>query len=164
MSSADGAQPGDDATAPPADTKPAKPPPAPPWYHDGFAFTDAGCRTEVRVGVLIVLAAVFLWLFAGPVFSSRLFLFAGLPLLLWGVPVQAMQGRRGRPGYPLKLGLILAIGGALMWPEMRWREHVGGPIEVQSVAWLPLGTGLWILLWWPIKAWGTNKPGTETAA
>lgn len=116
----------------------------------GFAFTDPGCRTDVRLGALLILAAVFLWLWLGPTTASRLYLF-GAPLLLWGVPWQALQARReGRPGFPWKLGLAMAIGGAVMWPDLRYREAPGGPVYVQEVAPLLLAAGLWILAWWPV--------------
>ena len=116
----------------------------------GFAFTDPGCRTDVRLGALLILAAVFLWLWLGPTTASRLYM-VGAPLLLWGVPWQALQARRdGRPGFPWKLGLAMAIGGAVMWPDLRYREAPGGPVYVQEVAPLLLAAGVWILAWWPI--------------
>jgi hypothetical protein len=115
----------------------------------GFCFTDPGCRTEVRLGALIILAAVFLWLWLGPTASSRLYLI-GAPLLFIGIPIQAIQARKyGRPGYPWKLGLVMAIGGGLMWPDLRYREAVTGPVYVQEVAPLLLAAGLWIVAWWP---------------
>lgn len=116
----------------------------------GFAFTDPGCRTDVRLGALLILAAVFLWLWLGPTTASRLYLI-GAPLLVWGVPWQALQARRdGRPGFPWKLGLAMAIGGAVMWPDLRYREAPGGPVYVQEVAPLLLAAGVWILAWWPV--------------
>lgn len=123
----------------------------------GFMFTDPGCRTEVRLGALLVLAAVFLWLFLGPVTCSRIFLIGG-PLLLIGVPIQAFQARRdGRPGFPWKLGLIMTMGGLVMaWggviglPDLRYREMVTGPVETQPVGPLLAAAGLWILAWWPM--------------
>ena len=124
----------------------------------GFTFTDPGCRTDVRLGALIVLGAVFLWLWWGPTASSRLYL-AGAALLLWGVPLQALQGRRdGRPGYPWKLGLAMALGGGVMWPGMRYRDIAGGDVHVQEVAHLLLFAGVWILAWWPVA-----RPGGVAA-
>src|SRR5687767_9889263 len=115
-----------------------------------FCFTDPGCRTEVRLGALIILAAVFLWLFFGPTVCSRLYLL-GAPLLFIGIPIQAIQARRaGRPGYPWKLGVVLTIGGGLMWPDLRYREVIGGPVYVQEIAPLLLAAGVWIMAWWPI--------------
>jgi hypothetical protein len=135
------------AATPPAGpnaTPPAQAAPA------AFAFTDPGCRTEVRLGALIILAAVFLWLFFGPTTCSRLYLL-GAPLLLVGIPIQAIQARRdGRPGYPWKLGLVLTVGAALMWPDLRYRETISGPVQVQEIAPLLLAAGLWILAWWPL--------------
>jgi uncharacterized membrane protein HdeD (DUF308 family) len=122
-----------------------------------FCFTDPGCRTEVRVGALIIIAAVFLWLFLGPTVCSRLYL-VGAPLLLIGIPIQAIQARRnGRPGYPWKLGLALTIGGALMWPDLRYREAIDGPVHVQEIAPLLLAAGAWILLWWPMARIRTSS-------
>jgi hypothetical protein len=123
----------------------------------GFAFTDAGCRTEVRLGGLLVLAAVFLWLFLGPAMCGRIFL-VGAPLLLVGIPLQAWQGRtQGRPGYPWKLGVAFALMGAVMvlghWlglPDLCYRERVGGPLLVQPIGWLLAAAGIWILAWWPV--------------
>jgi hypothetical protein len=125
----------------------------------GFAFTDPGCRSDLRLGALIVLGAVFLWLWWGPSASSRLYL-AGAALLLWGVPLQAIQARRdGRPGYPWKLGLAMALGGGVMWPDLRYRDIAGGDIHVQEVAPLLLIAGAWILAWWPLARSG--RAGTQ---
>lgn len=116
----------------------------------GFAFTRDGCRTDVRVGALLVLGSVFLWLWLGPTIASK-FAIVGLPFVLWGVPMQAIQARRdGRPGYPWRLGLTLAIGGALMWPDLLYREKTGGPLLIPPTAPLLVGVGAWILLWWPL--------------
>lgn len=130
---------------------PAAPAPAPEKPpRPGFAFTTDGCRSDVRLGALLILMAVFLWLWLGPATSSKLYLI-GAPLLLYGVPMQALQARRqGRPGYPWKLGLTLAVGGALMWPDLVYRERVGGPLLWQPVAPLLTAAGVWILLWWPV--------------
>jgi hypothetical protein len=152
-----------DAAAPapvPAAQQPAAPAEsAPP---SAFCFTDPGCRTEVRLGALIVLAAVFLWLFFGPTFCSRLYL-VGAPLLLIGIPIQAIQARRdGRPGYPWKLGLALTLGGGFMWPDLRYREIIGGPVHVQEIAPLLLAAGVWILLWWPLAR--TRSAGSSNAS
>jgi hypothetical protein len=46
--------------------------------------------------------------------------------------------------------LALTIGGALMWPDLRYRESVDGPVHVQEIAPLLLAAGAWILLWWPL--------------
>ncbi|MBA3698699.1 MAG: hypothetical protein H0W78_07585 [Planctomycetes bacterium] len=132
------------APLPAAQAEPAKP------SSSAFCFTDPGCRTEVRLGALIILAAVFLWLFFGPTVCSRLYLI-GAPLLFIGIPIQAIQARRdGRPGYPWKLGVVLTIGGGLMWPDLRYREVIGGPVYVQEIAPLLLAAGVWIMAWWPV--------------
>ncbi len=143
MSDAISADPSSPAGNPPA--KPAK---------TGFAFTAPGCRTEVRVGALLVLMGLFLWLWLGPSTSIKL-CWTGLPLVVIGVPIQAIQARRdGRPGFPWKLGLTLTIGAALMWKDLTYRELVGGPLLVQPIAPILLGVGLWILAWWPIARTG----------
>lgn len=116
----------------------------------GFTFTEPGCRTEVRLGTLLVLGSVFLWLWLGPAISSLLY-FIGLPLILVGAPLQAWQARRhARPGYPLKLAIVLTVGGAAMWPDLTYREVVGGPLHVQPVAPMLLVAGAWMLAWWPL--------------
>lgn len=131
-----------------------------------FCFTDPGCRTEVRLGALIILGAVFLWLFFGPTFCSRLYM-VGAPLLLIGIPIQALQSRQGRPGYPWKLGLAITIGGALMWPDLRYREVIGGPVHVQEISPLLLAAGIWILAWWPVAKFlssSSKKSAEEVSA
>lgn len=110
-----------------------------------FTFTDPGCRSEVRLGILIVLAAVFLWLWLGPANSALLYL-CGVPLLVVGIPLQAWQARHAsRPGYPLKMGVILALGGAFMSVDSLYREYVDGPLGVQPMGPLLLLPGLWII-------------------
>ncbi|TVR43093.1 MAG: hypothetical protein EA402_10215 [Planctomycetota bacterium] len=102
----------------------------------------------MRLAILLMLAAVFLWLWLGPARSAMVY-FLGVPLLAYGIPLQAWQARsQGRPGYPMKMGLILAIGGALMIPDMLYRESVDGPLSVQPMALLLLFPGLWIIGWW----------------
>lgn len=146
---------------------PAAPQPAASATSDAasaFCFTDPGCRTEVRLGALIILAAVFLWLFFGPTVCSRLYLI-GAPLLFIGIPIQAIQARRdGRPGYPWKLGLALTIGGGLMWPDLRYRENIGGAVYVQEIAPLLLAAGVWILLWWPLARSRTASSSSDMNA
>jgi hypothetical protein len=140
-----------DAVAPAAadvSPKPAKRP--------AFTFTDAGCRTEVRAGVLLVLAAVFLWLWAGPTLASKIYL-AGATLLVIGLPIQAVQSRRGRPGFPWKVGVAMTLLGLAMWPDLIYREAVGGPRRVQDIAWMLTAAGAWVLLWWPVAALGRRR-------
>jgi hypothetical protein len=130
---------------------------------DGFAFTDPGCRWDVRLGVLLVLAAVFLWLWLGPAKSSRLYLL-GAPFLLYGVPMQAFQARRdGRPGFPWKVGLTMTIGGLLMWPDLMYQESITDKAHVQPVAYLLVIAGAWILAWWPLARRRRDLDGTATA-
>ncbi len=118
---------------------------------NGFTFTEDGCRTELRLGALLLMAGVFLWAFLGPQKSSWLVI-AGIPLLLLGVPLQAFQARKGRPGFPWKVGLSFAALGLSMCYDLRYREAVGGPLHIQPVAYYLLLAGLWILAWWPLAA------------
>jgi hypothetical protein len=139
----------DAATSPLPSTSEA--PPAAAAEKRGFAFTDPGCRTDVRVGSLLILAALFLWLWFGPQTSARIFL-VGAPFLAWGIPLQAIQAwRQGRPGYPWKLGLAMTAMGIFTWMDLRFRELPGGPVEVQIIAPLLTAAGAWILVWWPIS-------------
>lgn len=142
------------AAAPAGERKAEKP---------GFTFTDPGCRTEVRVGALLVLAAVFLWLWLGPQTAGRLYLI-GAPLLLVGIPLQALQARGGRPGFPWKLGIAFTVGALAMWPDLRWRETVDGAVQVQTVVPLLLAAGIWILVWWPVAAAGWRRAVASGAA
>lgn len=117
----------------------------------GFTFTKDGCRTEIRVGVLLLLAGVFFWLFLGPVACTRICI-VGLAAILIGVPLQALDGKRyGRPGYPIQLGIILTIGGLLMIPDLCYRETVDGPLQVQIFGPLLVLAGVWMLAWWPVS-------------
>lgn len=138
---------------------------AAPAKKAGFAFTDPGCRTDIRVGALLILAAVFLWLWFGPQTSAKIFL-AGAPLILWGIPWQAFQARAGRPGYPWKLGLAMTALALPMCWDLRFREESTSPLQVQIIAPLLLGTGVWILVWWPLYRMNTRffSRSTETTA
>ena len=156
----------DPAAAPPvAETSPASSPEVKtPAVKKGFAFTDPGCRTDIRVGALLILGAVFLWLWFGPQTSAKIYL-VGAPLLLWGVPWQAWQTRQGRPGFPWKLGLAMSLLGAAMWPGLRYQNGPGDAIEVQIIAPLLTAAGIWILLWWPVAWVGARHAARqETAA
>lgn len=123
---------------------PAEPPgSAPPAA--GMVFTHDGCRVEIRLGALLILAAVFLWLLLGPRICTLIYLL-GLPLFVFGVVAQARDARnRGRPGYPLRLGLILTIGALAMTPDLIYRETVGGPLGIHPMAPMLGLAGLWIL-------------------
>jgi hypothetical protein len=138
------AAPGDAPAAPPG----AKPPPK--TASQGFCFTDAGCRTEVRLGSLLVLAAVFMWLWMGPERASWLYLL-GAPLLLVGVPIQAIQASH-RPGFPWKVGLSFTVLALAMWRGLTYRDGIApeAPLQVQIIFYLLLIAGLWVLAWWPV--------------
>lgn len=128
------------AAAPTEQAKPPKP---------GFAFTDPGCRTEIRLGALMVLVGVFLWGWMGPTWASPI-AYLGLPLVLIGVPLQIRDHRRdGRPGYPWKLGLALGLGGLLMSFDLVYRERYDEALKLPLTTILLLIPGAVILAGWP---------------
>jgi uncharacterized membrane protein HdeD (DUF308 family) len=138
----------DQATPPPdpaaasgdESTKPVKP---------GFAFTDPGCRTEIRLGALMILIGVFMWGWLGPTWASPV-AYLGVPLVLVGVVLQVRDSRRsGRPGYPWKLGIAMGIGGLVMLPDLLYRERFDAALLPQITVLLLIIPGLWILGWWP---------------
>lgn len=126
-----------------------------------FTFTDPGCRTDVRLGGLIVLVAVFLWLWKGPETCSRVFL-VGAALLIWGIPWQAIQARTGRSGYPWKLGVAMAGLALGMGLDLRYQEAVGQPVRVQDIVIMLGVAGAWVLAWWPVAHLGRRR--AEAAA
>jgi membrane-bound ClpP family serine protease len=130
--------------------------PAAPAEKLGFQFTIAGCRTELRLGALLVLAGTFLWLFLGPIWCTRLIL-VGLPLLYVGTVFQALEARRGQPGYPLLLGVCMVILGAAMWYDLRYREAPGLPVQVMPVGPYLVAAGGWLLLWSPLAFLGRRQ-------
>ncbi len=115
---------------------------------DPFCFTDPGCRTEVRLGALLTVGPIFLWMWLGPEKAVWL-LVMGIPLLWSGIPIQAIQARKhGRPGYPWKLGIAFALLGGLMIPDQVSRVTPDGGLAMQIQAPLLCLSGLWILGWW----------------
>ncbi len=135
---------------PPAVASPENPPSAPAPAKISFAFTDAGCRTEIRVGALLVLVGVFMWGWLGPAWASPL-AWLGVPLVLVGVVLQIRDGHRlGRPGYPWKLGIAMGIFGLIMASDLTYRERFDGPLAVQLTAILLVIPGVWMLAGWPM--------------
>ncbi|MFW5845991.1 MAG: hypothetical protein ACOCXJ_07175, partial [Planctomycetota bacterium] len=115
-----------------------------------FTFTDPGCRTELRLGALGVLAGVFLWQWWLEL--AQVTLFIGLPLVLVGMPLQVLDARRrGRPGYPWKLAVTMTVIGIFLLPDQFYRETVDGPLRL-VVPWVPalLTAGVWLLIGWPL--------------
>ena len=147
---------------------PGAPPTAGPPSHvpasGGFSFTDAGCRTEVRAGALLVLAAVFMWLWMGPERASWLYLL-GAPLLLVGIPIQAIQANH-RPGFPWKVGLSFTALALAMWKGLTYRDGIApdAPLRVQIIFYLLLIAGLWVLAWWPVAIARHHAGAKEAAA
>jgi len=144
------------------DNPPPAPPPAPAPAKIAFAFTDAGCRTEIRLGALLVLVGVFMWGWLGPAWASPL-AWIGVPLVLVGVVLQILDGRRhGRPGYPWKLGIAMGIFGVIMAMDLTYRERFDSPLAVQLTAVLLVIPGLWMLAGWPVYRL-LRRPGEVTA-
>ena len=115
---------------------------------DPFCFTDPGCRTELRLGALLTVGPVFLWMWLKPDVAVC-FLVLGLPLLWAGVVFQALQARKQqRPGYPWKLGIAFALLGGLMIPDQISQVIPGGALHLQIQAPALCLSGLWILGWW----------------
>lgn len=131
---------------------------------DPFCFTDPGCRTEVRLGALLTIGPIFLWMWLGPDKAVWL-LVAGLPLLWIGTVLQAREARSAqRPGYPWKLGLAFAVLGALMIPDQMSRVVPGGALSFQLQAPALCLSGLWILSWWFYARSASSAAGSERDA
>lgn len=142
--------------APPAQPAPPAPPPRRPWLQ----FTHPGCRSELRVGALLVLAGTFLWNFAGPSLSMKLAL-AGLPLLAIGAVLQALRETRG---YPWRLALAMLILGLPMCWDFRYREVPGGEVQVLLIGPILAVAGGWLVLWWPLAARNQRRARAAEAA
>lgn len=137
-----------------SDAKATKPP--------VWSFTQDGCRSEIRLGALLVLAAVFVWLMF-PLVAGKL-VAIGVPLILVGTLLQTRDAGRGRPGYPVRLAVILTIYGAFATIDLSYRESVGGPLQFQPTALLLLLAGLWLLAFWPIARKRLHTATTVEAA
>ncbi len=129
------------------------------WVYTPARFTDPGCRTDVRLGALLLVAAIFLLPFSaiikgGPTLMNQVGL-VGAALLLWGIPWQAIQGwRQGRPGYPWKLAIVLGAMAPVMFMDVRYRENLGdhfSGIRYSIPVGVLLAASLWTLLWWPVS-------------
>ncbi len=128
----------------------------------GFTFTDDGCRVELRLGILLVIAATFLWQFLATSASSsiaHIMAFLGLGLMLIAIPLQALDAKKySRPGYPIKIGIIFTVMGLLMLADNMYRERWDESLHI-IFPWgvlLPI-TGTWTLLWWPISRQAKNN-------
>ncbi len=129
---------------------PVTAPSEPEYAKVGFAFTDPGCRTEIRLGTLLVLFGVFMWGWLGPAWASPL-AYLGVPLILIGVPLQVRDAKRsGRPGYPWKLAIAMGVGGLLMMPDLAYRERYDASLMFQITAVALTIPGVWLLAWWPV--------------
>ena len=126
-----------------------------------FRFTDHGCRTEVRLGALLTVGAIFLWMWLGPN-KAVWMLLMGVPLLWVGVVIQAIEARRDqRPGYPMKLGIVFAVFGGLMIPDQMSRVVPDGALSFQIQAPLLCLSGLWIIAWWFYTRGGSADSSTS---
>ena len=121
---------------------------APTESKSSLVFTEPGCRTELRVGALLVLAGTFLWNFVGPAMAIKIAI-VGLPLVLVGTVLQAL-GVGTKQGFPWKLGLSMLILGGAMCYDFRYRDVPGGPIAIVLVGPLLASAGVWITAWWPV--------------
>ncbi|MEK7413016.1 MAG: hypothetical protein AAB263_06845 [Planctomycetota bacterium] len=138
--------------------------PAKPQAESLFSlvFTRPGCRTELRLGALLVLAGTFLWNFVGPTMAIKIAL-AGIPLVLIGTVLQAL-GIGSKRGFPWKLGLSMLILGGAMCYDFRYRDVPGGPLLLVLVGPILASAGLWITLWWPIATLTQRRAALETAS
>jgi len=143
----------------PAQTTPAAAP-APAPRKAWLQFTHPGCRTELRVGALLVLAGTFLWNFAGPSLSVKLAI-VGLPLLAVGTVLQAVRGTRG---YPWRLAIAMLILGLPMCWDFRYRDIPGGELHVLLIGPILAVAGAWLALWWPLAALNQRKAQAAEAA
>jgi hypothetical protein len=126
-----------------------------------WTITEDGCRTEVRLGLLLSMAGVFVWLWQGPGMAVRLY-FPGLILLLLGLFLQVRDAQRlGRPGYPTKAGFLLFVGGLLLAFDVMYRESVGGPLRVQPIAPMVATVGGLVLLG---RLFLLVRPGAQAGA
>lgn len=138
----------------PAQAAPAAAAPRRTWMQ----FTYPGCRTELRVGVLLLLSGTFLWNFAGPALAIKLAL-AGAPLLAFGAVMQALGTPRS---YPWKLAVaMLALGLPMCW-DFRFRDDPSGELQLLLVGPLLAGAGAWLALWWLVAA--MRRPAPVEAA
>jgi hypothetical protein len=130
-----------------------QPPPAgeQPPRRAWLQFTFPGCRSELRLGALLVLAGTFLWNFAGPSLAMRLAVI-GLPLLVVGAMLQALkESRQGIDAYPWKLAVAMLLLGVPMCWDFRYRDAPGTPVSMLLIGPILASAGAWLLLWWPVS-------------
>ncbi len=138
-----------------------QPQPAP--RRSWLQFTMPGCRTELRLGALLVLAGSFLWNFAGPALAMKLAV-VGLPLLIIGAALQAVvTSRQGIDAYPWKLAVAMLVLGLPMCWDFRFRDAPGGPIHILLVGPILAVAGAWLALWWPVSAMNLKRARAEAA-
>ncbi len=125
-------------------------------------FTFPGCRTELRLGALLVLAGTFLWNFAGPTLAIRIAVL-GLPLLAVGAVLQALQANRAAGSYPWKLAVAMLVLGLPMCWDFRFRDAPGEPMQLLLVGPILAASGAWLALWWAVAALRARTPTAEAA-
>lgn len=139
--------------------QPAPEAPRRPWLQ----FTLPGCRTELRLGALLVLAGTFLWNFAGPSLAMKLAV-VGLPLLVVGAALQALlSARQGVDAYPWKLAVAMLILGVPMCFDFRYRDAPGAEVQLLLVGPILAVAGGWLALWWPVSVMNLRRARTEAA-
>ncbi len=126
-------------------------------------FTLPGCRTELRLGALLVLSGTFLWNFAGPSLAVKLAV-VGLPLLIVGATLQAMiSAKQGIDAYPWKLAVAMLILGLPMTFDFRYRDAPGEAVQYVLVGPILAVAGAWLALWWPVSAFNLRRARVEAA-
>lgn len=139
--------------------QPAPEAPRRPWLQ----FTLPGCRTELRLGALLVLAGTFLWNFAGPSLAMKLAI-VGLPLLVVGAALQALlSARQGVDAYPWKLAVAMLLLGVPMCFDFRYRDAPGAEVQLLLVGPILAVAGGWLALWWPVSAMNLRRARMEAA-
>ncbi len=149
----------DQPAPPPVSPQPAAAAPRRPWLQ----FTLPGCRTELRLGALLVLSGTFLWNFAGPSLAMKLAVI-GLPLLVVGAALQALlSARQGVDAYPWKLAVAMLILGVPMCFDFRYRDAPGAELQLLLVGPILAVAGGWLALWWPVSAMNLRRARMEAA-
>jgi hypothetical protein len=127
-------------------------------------FTLPGCRTELRIGALFVLAGTFLWNFAGPALAMKLAIL-GLPLVAIGAVLQALlSAKHGVDAYPWKLAVAMLLLGVPMCWDFRYRDVPGETVQLLLVGPILAIAGAWLALWWPVAMFNLRRARTADAA
>jgi len=145
------------------DTMTAPGQPAPQIHRPLLQFTLPGCRTELRLGALLVLAGTFLWNFVGPAVAIKIAIL-GLPLVLVGAITQTLAARRGVDAYPWKMAVAMLALGVPMCFDFRYRDAPGDTVHILLVGPFLAASGAWLAIWWPISAILLRRARAQEAA